>query len=166
MARGGDGTIVATLGAGAVAGSVATGAMSAVMFGAKRLGLMGQMPPEKITARFLDRLGWTSRSGPTQDLLATIVHVGFGAAAGSLFAILERRYRPPAPPVLAGIVFATGVWLVSYQGWVPALGIMAPPSRDRPGRPQSMLVAHLVFGAVLGALLGGSPRERRSRAPD
>lgn len=166
MARGGDGTILATLGAGAVAGSLATGAMSAVMFGAKRLGLMGEMPPEKITARFLDRLGWTSRSGPSQDLFATIVHVGFGSAAGSVFAILERRFRPPAPPVLAGVVFATGVWLVSYQGWVPALGIMAPPSRDRPGRPQSMLVAHLVFGAVLGALLGRPPKGRGAQVPD
>ena len=166
MASQGDGTIVRTLGAGALAGSLATGAMSVVMFGAKRLGLMGEMPPEKITAKFLHRLGWTSPSGPTLDLLATFVHVGFGAAAGSLFAILERRLRPPAPPVLAGVVFASGVWLVSYQGWVPALGIMAPPSRDRPGRPQSMLVAHLVFGAVLGALHGGSPRERRSRVPD
>ena len=158
--------MVPTLGAGAVAGSLATVAMSAVMFGAKRLGLMGEMPPEKITARFLDRLGWTSRSGGTQDLMAAIAHVGFGAAAGSLFAILERRFRPPAPPVLAGVVFGTGVWLISYQGWVPALGLMAPPSRDRPGRPQSMLVAHLVFGSVLGALLGRPPRERPSQVPD
>ena len=160
------GATVANLRAGAVAGTLATGLMSAVMLGAKRIGLMGEMPPEKITARFLDRLGWTSRSSRTQDLMATITHVGFGAAAGSLFAILERRLRPPAPPVLAGVGFATGVWLVSYQGWVPALGIMAPPSRDRPGRPQSMLVAHLVFGAVLGALLGRPPKEREAPAPD
>ena len=85
---------------GAIAGALATVAMSGVMFAAKRAGLMGELPPEKITARFLDRLGWTSRSSRTQDLMAAITHVGFGAAAGSLFAILERRLRPPAPPVL------------------------------------------------------------------
>jgi len=40
---------VGNLGAGAVAGTLATGLMSAVMVGAKRSGLMGQMPPETIT---------------------------------------------------------------------------------------------------------------------
>jgi len=155
---------VGNLGAGAVAGTLATGLLSAVMVGAKRSGLMGQMPPETITAHFLDRLGWHHRSGKTQDSLAVVTHFGFGAASGSLFAVIQRRLRPPVPPVAAGMVFATGVWLVSYQGWVPALGIMAPASRDRPGRPQSMLVAHLVFGAVLGALVGRPARKRESPA--
>ena len=154
------------LGAGAVAGTLATGLMSAVMLVAKRIGLMGEMPPETITARFLDRLGWRHRSGETQDLLAVVTHVGFGAAAGSLFAVIQRRFRPPVPPVAAGMVFATSVWLISYQGWVPALGIMAPASRDRPGRPQSMLVAHLVFGAVLGALLGRPAKGRERPGPE
>lgn len=160
------GATVANLRAGAVAGTLATGLMSAVMLGAKRIGLMGEMPPETITARFLDRLGWHHRSGETQDLLAVVTHVGFGAAAGSLYAVIQRRLRPPVPPVVAGMVFATGVWLVSYQGWVPALGIMAPATRDRPGRPQSMLVAHLVFGVVLGALLGRPARGRERRGPE
>ena len=160
------GGAVGNLGAGAVAGILATGLMSAVMLGAKRIGLMGAMPPETITARFLDRLGWHSRSGETQDFLAVVTHVGFGATAGSLFAVIQRRLRPPVPPVVAGMVFATGVWLVSYQGWVPALGIMAPASRDRPGRPQSMLVAHLVFGAVLGALLGRPASGRGRPGPE
>ncbi len=160
------GGAVGNLGAGAVAGAQATGLMSAVMLGAKRIGLMGEMPPETITARFLDGLGWHHRSGETQDLLAVVTHVGFGAAAGSLFAVIQRRLRPPTPPVVAGMVFAAGVWLVSYQGWIPALGIMAPASRDRPGRPQSMLVAHLVFGAVLGALLGRPARKTESPAPE
>lgn len=61
--------------------------------------------------------------------------------------------RPPFPTVAAGMVFGAAVWFISYQGSVPALGIMAPPSRDRPGRPQAMLAAHLVHGAVLGALV-------------
>jgi hypothetical protein len=128
--------------------------MSTVMFAAKRLGLMGEMPPEKITARLLDRVGWRSRSGRSQDILSAVSHVGFGAASGALFAAVERRPRPPFPTVAAGMLFGAAVWFISYQGWVPALGIMAPPSRDRPGRPQAMFAAHLVYGAVLGALVG------------
>jgi hypothetical protein len=150
---------------GALAGAIATGPMSAVMLAAKRAGLMGKMPPEKITDRLLDRIGWGSRSKETQDVLASLLHVGFGAAAGSVFSAVERGLRLPGPPVLLGMLFGAGVRLVSYRGWVPALGIMPPPERDRPGRPQSMLVAHLVCGAALGLLVGRPRGIRRPFAP-
>jgi hypothetical protein len=39
---------------------------------------------------------------------------------------------------------------VSYEGWVPAAGIMPPAHRDRPSRSATMVVAHAVYGAVLG----------------
>lgn len=146
--------------AGVLSGSVATVFMSAVMLAAKRLGLMGEMPPEKITARLLDQAGWRSRGRRTQDVLSAVSHLGFGAAAGTIFAAVEARPQPPFPAVPAGILFGAAVWFVSYQGWVPALGIMAPPSRDRPGRPQAMLAAHLVYGAVLGALVSWSSEAR------
>jgi hypothetical protein len=138
--------------------------MSGVMIAAQRLGLMGEMPPEKITARLLDRAGWKSRSRRSQDLLSALLHLGFGGAGGALFALAERRPHPPLPTVPAGILFGCAVWLVSYQGWVPALRIMAPPSRDRPGRPQAMLAAHLVYGAVLGAIVGCTGQ--RARGPN
>jgi hypothetical protein len=51
------------------------------------------------------------------------------------------------------MMYATGIWLVSYQGWVPALGIMPPASRDRRGRVATMLVAHWVYGAALRELV-------------
>jgi hypothetical protein len=46
--------------------------------------------------------------------------------------------------------------LRSFPAWtrrrLPALGLMPPPRRDRPGRPTAMIVAHLVYGTVLGSL--------------
>jgi hypothetical protein len=45
------------------------------------------------------------------------------------------------------------VWLGSYAGWIPALDLLPPPDRDRRGRPPSMIVAHWVYGAALGASL-------------
>ncbi len=136
---------------GAGAGLVATGIMSLLMLGAKRLGLMGTMPPEKITRRLLNRLG-LPHSRRQQDAAATLLHFTFGGGAGGLFGLLLSR--GPLPPVVRGMAFGATVWFVSYQGWVPALGIMARPSRDRPGRPQTMLAAHLLYGAVLGLLAG------------
>lgn len=139
---------------GALAGTLATIAMSAVMFGFKRLGLMGEMPPEKITSRVLDRLG-IPRTRETQDLLATGNHLAFGAAAGGVFGLLRSRVPGRIPTFPLGLLFASGIWAVSYVGWAPALGLMPPPGKDRPGRPQSMIAAHLVYGACLAMLLGG-----------
>jgi hypothetical protein len=51
--------------------------------------------------------------------------------------------------------------VTSYQGWIPALGIMPPASEDRPDRPRVMLLAHLVYGAILGNIVA-----RRSPPPN
>ncbi|OLE21378.1 MAG: hypothetical protein AUG49_22185 [Catenulispora sp. 13_1_20CM_3_70_7] len=148
-------------GRGLLAGTMATVGMSALMLAGRRAGLLGKMPPEKITAHLLDRLG-LRHDRETQDLLATLLHVGFGALAGAGFEVARRRLRPPLPRLLQGLAFGTAVWTVSYAGWVPALGIMAPPNRDRPGRPAVMLAAHWVYGALLALLSGPqNPAARR-----
>lgn len=137
---------------GAVAGGLATLGMSGLMAIGRASGWLGRMPPEKITARALDALH-VHRSARTQDALASLLHIGFGAAGGALFEPLRRAARVPVPAPLLGAAFGTLVWGVSYAGWVPALGIMPPPQRDRPGRPAVMLAAHWVYGGILGALL-------------
>ncbi len=52
-------------------------------------------------------------------------------------------------------MFGSGIWVVSYWGWLPSLGILPPPDRDRVDRQASMLVAHLVFGLALGSAVAG-----------
>jgi Family of unknown function (DUF6789) len=132
------------------------------MYSGRQAGLLGRMPPEKITSRALNRLG-IERGRTEQDVAASILHLGFGAAAGALFDPLLRGLRLPLSPVLQGVAFGTLVWAVSYAGWVPALGIMPSPRRDRPGRPQVMLAAHWVYGACLGWLCSRAPVRRRGR---
>jgi hypothetical protein len=139
---------------GAVGGAIGTAAMSAVMLGAQKLGLMGKQPPEAIAEAALDAGGAYRRDERMENALATLLHFGFGAGVGALFGVLRRRLPPTAPAALDGIVFASLVWFTSYEGWVPALGILPPASDDRPGRPQSMLLAHVIFGAVLGGFVG------------
>ncbi|MGI8476365.1 MAG: DUF6789 family protein [Thermomicrobiales bacterium] len=139
---------------GALGGAIGTAAMSAVMAVGAKLGLLGTAPPETIAAQALAAVGIRRRKEEAQDVLTVVGHVGFGIAIGALFAVLHRRLRLPIPPAIHGIVFATIVWVVSYKGWVPALGLMPPPERDRPSRPATMLVAHWVFGWTLGAIVG------------
>jgi len=147
---------------GAASGALATVAMSAVMGAAQRLGWLGRMPPKIITRAAFNHVG-VDRSRPAENAGATVAHFAFGAVGGGLYGAL-RPLRARTSP-LQGVVYGTLIWLVSYAGWVPALRIMPPPQRDRPGRVPSMLAAHWVYGAVLDALLARVsrvPHRRRS----
>lgn len=139
---------------GALGGAIATVAMSAVMLTGQQVGLMRRYPPEDVTDAALDATGVISETTPETRLeLAVLAHLGFGVGAGALFSWLCRRGRWPIPTVAQGVIFGSLVWLVSYCGWVPALGILPPASKDQPGRAGTMIVAHWVFGALLGLVV-------------
>jgi hypothetical protein len=44
------------------------------------------------------------------------------------------------------------IWALGYPGVLPRLGLVRSAAEVGPARDVTMLVAHLVFGAVLGAL--------------
>lgn len=132
---------------GAVAGSVATGAMSAFMLAAGRAGRVGRQPPEAIVRRAGQVAGHEPR-GRTADLLAAVAHLLFGAGTGAAYALLP----PPRSPAGRGTVVSLLVYAVSYAGWVPALGALPPADRDRPDRQAVMAAAHVIYGVVLGLL--------------
>jgi len=138
---------------GALAGAASTLPMSAVMAAADSAGLMGEHPPEVIVEKGMRRSGVHADEGTT-DSLTLVAHFGFGAGAGALFGLLNRgvRHRTSAW-VAQGIAYGLIVYAVSYKGWIPSLHILPQPEHDRPGRQPSMIAAHVVFGAALGALL-------------
>lgn len=139
---------------GALAGAAATAVMSVVMEGEQRAGwLENPLGPERITAAGLGALGWHNRPRRAQDALAVAMHFGFGSTLGVIFEFLRHRVRAPWAPAWQGVIFASLVWLLSYRGWIPLLGLL-PPARAHPSRPLAMLAAHWVYGAVLGALAG------------
>lgn len=153
--------IAANAARGFANGSLATLPMSAFMLAAQRLGFMGRQPPRKIGEAWLHAVGLGHAPSPAKKAFGAALHLAFGGAAGVLYALVARRRprvgyagatRPSrARAALTGMAFGSLVWAASYKGWVPALGIMPPPSRDRPGRPASMLAAHWIYGATLGA---------------
>lgn len=143
---------LAALGEGALGGAVGTAAFTGWMKGAQRVGLLGELPPRKITRKALENVGVTS---PTKIDVATVfTHLGFGVAAGALFGVLSQRLHPKLPGAVQGAVWGSLVWAASYAGWVPALDIMPRPSKDRPDRPWVMFLGHVVFGGLLGAIAG------------
>ncbi len=143
------------MGDGARGGAVGTAAMSGVMLAAQRAGAMRRQPPEAITAAALDAAGEHRQDAATRDALAVALHFAFGAGVGALFGVLHAQLpaRVRRHPALSGAAYATLIWAVSYQGWVPALGILPPATRDAPGRPATMLLAHWVYGATLGVVV-------------
>jgi uncharacterized membrane protein YagU involved in acid resistance len=137
--------------AGALGGLGATLVMSAVMLAARRAGLTPQLPPDRIAEEGIEEVKEAPSTEDEEAIVATVTHFAFGAGAGALYGAMSAPIvRSPLPLAIgAGLAFGTAVWLVSYQGWVPALGIMPPASRDHPGRVATMVAAHWVFGAAL-----------------
>ena len=147
---------------GAASGCLATAPMSLAMAGMHRQLPWYErypLPPRQIVRRATGLLGLGSPASHGLADPATLAsHFTYGAACGAVYGALA------APPRLAGpatgVAFGLVVWLVSYAGVLPAVGLFQTP-RERPGRRNWLMVAaHVVWGASLGLavrVLGGDP---------
>jgi uncharacterized membrane protein YagU involved in acid resistance len=155
------------LAASALAGMLASVPMGLVMLGLERFlpgspefqlkrsrGLPGKrpLPPKEITAKILKRTGKQDLVSPGRKWETTtwIAHLGYGAASASTYPLLMSGLR--LPPVFKGMLFALGVWALSYQGWLPSARILEPASEQPARRNSIMIVSHLVWGALLSLI--------------
>jgi hypothetical protein len=146
---------------GARAGLVATALMSLLMLAAKAAGLTGRLPPATITDTAMAKLPSPRQPDRDErDAIAAAVHFGFGTAAGAIFGLTAAGVRRIWLSTALGVLYATVVYAVSDLGWIPALNLMPPATRDRPGRSVTMLVAHWVYGATLGGVLALGQQRR------
>lgn len=150
------------LSAGTLGGLAGTVVMSVGMLAARRAGLLGEQPPVRLVRTVLPG-GHPRKPRANEDVLASLAHVGFGVAGGVAYGLVVPRRLAGK---LSGITYGLGVWGVSYQGWMPAIGAMPPADEDRPGRPQAMAAVHVVYGAALGAVvrrrIGAAARAHRA----
>ena len=141
---------------GMLAGILATVPMTVAMELGRRGGLLRRLPPEEITDRLLASAGTTVAKRDHRQSVAILVHLATGAALGAIYAVLPPHDRL-THRIGLGATYGLGVYTLNYAGLAPKLRLMPPPSQDRPGRQVTTLVAHLVFGATLGFLLGLGP---------
>ena len=140
------------------AGLVATVPMTVVMLLAQATGRMGTQPPRRMVDEATDHDPAGRPPGPARTAAAAVLHFALGGVmAIGLAPFLAAVRRIPrsigaARGVIAGAAFGASLYALNYVGLAPALGILPPPTRDRPGRQPTMVAAHLVYG-VAAALL-------------
>lgn len=150
---------------------MATLPMTAVMLAGRRFGRHTALPPERIvkgTSGSARVPGSLDRA--TEDAVWPGAHLAIGVVFGVIYSLLQTRLPRPIDPLTGGLLFGLAEWFVSYQGVAPALDLMPPASRDDRSRQATNVAAHLVYGAVVGLLVGdrrgrGGPRPRRLSLP-
>ena len=75
-------------------------------------------------------------------------HFGYGALFGSVYALFADRI--PLHSSLKGALAGVAIWIGSYLGWLPALGILRPATQHPFRRNLLMIIAHVVWGVTLG----------------
>lgn len=137
---------------GALAGFVATVPMSLSML----IGWMllprrekYHLPPRLITEEITERVGLKKHMDENELIAATVAsHFAYGAAFGSLYALFEDQV--PLPSRVKGIAAGLAIWVGSYLGWLPVMDILRPATEHPWRRNLVMILAHVVWGMVLG----------------
>jgi hypothetical protein len=124
---------------GVAAGTIATILMTALLIAAP--AFVGARVPE-IAARAVAAL----RARPLLVLVAFVLHFGYGALAGALFAAAAERVN-----LASGLFFGLLLWGVAVGVYAPLIGLGFVTSHE-PALAVLALPAHLLYGATLGAL--------------
>ena len=130
---------------GGIAGFVGTLAMTSAMArGHRRLPPQERYPltPREIVDSALAKAGMELGNEAAKD--ATLAaHFLYGAACGALIAAAD-----PRPSETRGAIAGVGVWLASYLGWIPGVGILKPATLHPRRRNALMIGVHLLWGAA------------------
>jgi uncharacterized membrane protein YagU involved in acid resistance len=139
---------------GAAAGFVATAPMSiSMLIGWSLLPKQEKypLPPRLITEQIAERVGLADQMSENQLVGLTIFsHFGYGALFGALYALFDGRLRMHSS--LKGTLAGLALWIGSYLGWLPAMGILRPATGHPRRRNLLMILAHVVWGLTLGLM--------------
>ena len=76
-----------------------------------------------------------------------VVHFLFGAGAGAVYAMMERK----VPPVRAGygVLFGLSFWLFAHEITLPLMGLSPTPAQMTVWEQGNEFVSHGIFGVAL-----------------
>ncbi len=148
---------------GGIAGFVGTIAMTAAMRRLhERLPPRERypLPPREIVDSTADKAGISIADESAKDV-TTAAHLAYGAASGALLGVANIMVGP-----VTGGVAGVGVWLASYMGWIPGVGILKPATAHPPRRNLLMLVSHVVWGVATARAIRELVEARRTMIKD
>jgi len=100
------------------------------------------LPPREIV---------DSAAAPPDEAAKAITvaaHFAYGAACGALLAAADPRMSRTG-----GALAGTAIWLGSYMGWIPALGLLRPATAHPLRRDALMISVHVVWGTATAAAM-------------
>jgi hypothetical protein len=127
---------------GLVLGAIATVPMTAIFLMGRAAGTLDEVPPRKVARRLAPRSG-----EPALSMLGAAVHLLIGAGSGAAYALLSPRIARGAG---TGALYGVALWAIGYEVVMPAVTDLVPAHRDRRRRALTILLAHTVYGTVLG----------------
>ena len=78
---------------------------------------------------------------------AMVAHLAYSAGFGALYG-LARRKADGVPTPLAGALFGLAVWGVSFEGLMPALGMMKATTDMPIQKWPPDIMGHVIYGAA------------------
>jgi uncharacterized membrane protein YagU involved in acid resistance len=142
---------------GLFAGAVGVAGMAGVITTLRR-GLLPpdqlvKTHPEKVIERFWEMTGRDPAELDivTRRRLGDVIHFGYGAMWGSLYAVATEGRRPS--PFVGGPVYAASLWTLSFCMLMPFIGVQRGPWTW--SRREFLLTgsAHLVYATVMALVL-------------
>lgn len=138
---------------GALAGIAGTAMMTLMMRKVAPKVIPEEMRPDEFIPKKSvewaeEQLGHPDALTESQEMKAAMAaHFTYGSGNGALYGLL-RSGAADVPAPLLGALFGVGLWAVGFGGWMPALGIMEPPSEKPLKKLPMPIMAHVVYGAT------------------
>jgi uncharacterized membrane protein YagU involved in acid resistance len=124
------------------------------------------LPPRRVAVGLARKLGFAGYMDLAErEGLTWASHFGYGAGTGAGYGAVAPALRKALPhPAASGAAYGLAVWVLSYFGWLPAVGITSPQFRHPLRRNATLVLSHLVWGVTTGLLTARMTR-RPSRKP-
>ncbi len=141
---------------GAIAGAVGVAGMAGAITTLRRALLSSdhqvKTHPEKVIERLYTAFGRSDELDVlTRRRLGDLIHFGYGAMWGAIYAIATEGRRPH--PLVGGPSLAVALWILGFTTLMPTLGVQAGPWTWE--RREFVLTgtAHLAYGTVTALML-------------
>lgn len=111
-------------------------------------------PGEFMVMRFEQIRGKPLRR-TLRDVVVHGLHWGYGMTSGLVLGLATSRRHVPTlrSALLAGTAAGAGVWAVGYIGWLPAVKLTPPITRQGGRHIAASILGHVAFGLVAVAPL-------------